>query len=631
MQSITIKNFRGCEEAEIDLDPIALVCGKNGAGKSSIAQAVAATLIRSPAPIQGVTKTAAKAMLRDGTKRGKCTVADDSGTASVNWPGGTVNDEEGPKASLIAAGIQSLATMKPKDASDFLINILDAMPTKEHLKAALGSLNDDMVDAIWNRIEKDGWDKAHARAKERGQQYKGMWEQVTGEKWGSKKGETWGDDISGDEVSLEEIAALEEKRQTLRDNKIRLSADINRIRQNNTKLPALKEELDQCETSATVEQLESTYEEAIKNQATDENVRNDLQAKVDKEDEHRERLDELSVDLTSAIRRRNEWQEEYDKVEKPQQLTQQYTCPCCHEQLVFDADDNLAKYEGISAEQNEMLADQANRVQGNLAETMRECDEITAEVEAVNQLIKECEEARSKLEQLPDGDVTADELSRLKMAITKAKRARQIEEEIKVIETEELGAQELEKEMVTDEELEVMRRDILAKKEAVQVRAKKDEAAKHHLAIISNNQIIDVLAPDGIRRQVLASKLSNINERLQMMADVSGWAPVKISDSLTIDVGKLPYWLLSESEKFRVRVMLQVVVADLDHSSLLVIDAADILDKGGRNGLFALLNMTGMYALVCMTMESPQEVPNLKAAGFGLSYWIGDAVAAQIN
>ena len=360
-------------------------------------------------------------------------------------------------------------------------------------------------------------------------------------------------------------------------------------------------------------------------------MRNDLQAKVDKEDEHRERLDELSVDLTSAIRRRNEWQEEYDKVEKPQQLTQQYTCPCCHEQLVFDADDNLAKYEGISAEQNEMLADQANRVQGNLAETMRECDEITAEVEAVNQLIKECEEARSKLEQLPDGDVTADELSRLKMAITKAKRARQIEEEIKVIETEELGAQELEKEMVTDEELEVMRRDILAKKEAVQVRAKKDEAAKHHLAIISNNQIIDVLAPDGIRRQVLASKLSNINERLQMMADVSGWAPVKISDSLTIDVGKLPYWLLSESEKFRVRVMLQVVVADLDHSSLLVIDAADILDKGGRNGLFALLNMTGMYALVCMTMESPQEVPNLKAAGFGLSYWIGDAVAAQIN
>ena len=43
---ITVKNFRGCAEAHLTLEPVALVCGTNGAGKSSIAQAVAAALGR---------------------------------------------------------------------------------------------------------------------------------------------------------------------------------------------------------------------------------------------------------------------------------------------------------------------------------------------------------------------------------------------------------------------------------------------------------------------------------------------------------------------------------------------------------------------------------------------------------
>lgn len=36
---ITVKNYRGCESAELSIAPLALVAGINGAGKSSIAQA----------------------------------------------------------------------------------------------------------------------------------------------------------------------------------------------------------------------------------------------------------------------------------------------------------------------------------------------------------------------------------------------------------------------------------------------------------------------------------------------------------------------------------------------------------------------------------------------------------------
>jgi len=92
-----------------------------------------------------------------------------------------------------------------------------------------------------------------------------------------------------------------------------------------------------------------------------------------------------------------------------------------------------------------------------------------------------------------------------------------------------------------------------------------------------------------------------------------------------------PYILLSESEKFRCRTALQVAMADLDGSAAVIVDAADILDRGGRNGLFAMLAQSGMRSLVCMTMNGPGDVPDLSKPGLGRSYWIGDAILAPVG
>ena len=63
-------------------------------------------------------------------------------------------------------------------------------------------------------------------------------------------------------------------------------------------------------------------------------------------------------------------------------------------------------------------------------------------------------------------------------------------------------------------------------------------------------------------------------------------------------------------------------MARLDNSAMVVIDAADVLDGTTRSGLFALLEDSGLPALVCMTLTRREQVPDLAAAGLGQSYWL---------
>ena len=90
------------------------------------------------------------------------------------------------------------------------------------------------------------------------------------------------------------------------------------------------------------------------------------------------------------------------------------------------------------------------------------------------------------------------------------------------------------------------------------------------------------------------------------------------------------YLLLSESAKFRVRVVLQIAMAMMDRSQVLVIDAADILDKGGRNGLFKAVKTAGLPVMISMTFDGQELMPDLGKAGIGRSYWIEGGVVVGI-
>jgi hypothetical protein len=80
-----------------------------------------------------------------------------------------------------------------------------------------------------------------------------------------------------------------------------------------------------------------------------------------------------------------------------------------------------------------------------------------------------------------------------------------------------------------------------------------------------------------------------------------------------------------------VRAIVQVAMAKLDGSDMVVLDAADVLDGTTRSGLFAMLEESGLPALVCMTLTRREQVPDLAASELGASYWIEDGIGQPLH
>ena len=85
MQAV-IQNFRGIADGHIDIAPIALLTGRNGAGKTSIARAIGAAVTGQAVPFDKLTKKDCAIMLKDGAKTGAVTLSNEEGSTTFAWP-----------------------------------------------------------------------------------------------------------------------------------------------------------------------------------------------------------------------------------------------------------------------------------------------------------------------------------------------------------------------------------------------------------------------------------------------------------------------------------------------------------------------------------------------------------------
>jgi hypothetical protein len=226
MITIAISNFRGCERAMIECAPVALLGGLNGAGKSSIAQAVGAALSGATLPVAGLGRTAGGVLVRSGAATGVVEVASDDGSAVVEWPAAQLRTGGSPpQASEYAVGLQSIVTMAAKDRLRVMGEYLRADPTRDELAAALAEKGlgyEQVVEAIWTLIEQQGWDGAERVRRERGAEMKGQWRGVTGANYGSKIAATWRPDLA--EIVESDLVAAVSRAQLDRDNAISAQA-----------------------------------------------------------------------------------------------------------------------------------------------------------------------------------------------------------------------------------------------------------------------------------------------------------------------------------------------------------------------------------------------------------------------
>lgn len=154
------------------------------------------------------------------------------------------------------------------------------------------------------------------------------------------------------------------------------------------------------------------------------------------------------------------------------------------------------------------------------------------------------------------------------------------------------------------------------------------EASEKSEAVAHLTAICELLRETGLRKEVLAEKLEDFNAQLIEICKATFWLPVQVNEKMGFTYGERPYGLLSDGEAYRVRATLQLITAKLDGSPLVIFDGADILGKSGRNGLFAALAAWPTPAIVGMTILHRDDMPDLAAAGLGVSCWIDGGVVA---
>lgn len=220
MTTLEITNFRRIKSASLELGGITLLCGENGAGKTSCVQALRMMISNDTTVVDGLLKRDAIKLVHNGEKMGSVILGD--AAAKVTKAGIELAGAE-RIASQIATGAVPFMGMNKKDQLKMLFTIFKAEPdykqfsetltTTINWKGAAPAKIEATLQNIWKKIEADGWDEAAKEVQGMARLRKQQWTEQTGEEWGATKGDTWvpaGQPLSlfvvagGDKISAKE-------------------------------------------------------------------------------------------------------------------------------------------------------------------------------------------------------------------------------------------------------------------------------------------------------------------------------------------------------------------------------------------------------------------------------------------
>lgn len=549
---VSVRDFRGCDRAEIDASGITLLVGDGGSSKTSICMAVAAAGSGQILPVDGLTKGRAGILVRNGTDHARSEIVSDTGRATIRWPQCEYEVEgDAPYASPFAVGLKAFSGLAEKERATVLREYVaeDPTPTKDDLTSELKEyrVSAEVAEVVWKTIDEHGWDAAHVRAKEKGAQLKGQWQEVTGENYGSKKAESWrpegfdeGDPSQTDEGNEESFAAEVE------GTKRRLERAIAQQAVSEAELAAHR-----AAASATVPNIAA-----------------------------------LRSELSTALA---ELEEAKSRRAGLPPATNAPGVPCPH------CGGSLHVYQGRLSKAETIAAPELKK---------REAAILSADKE-VTRLEEKVSHAESSLSDAERAAANRDAAAR-KLSDAEARTG--------------------------GEDPEGVRSSLAAAEAKLAAYRKWRSAKKHHRSILINQAIIDVLDPTGLRRRKLLKLLERLSDEVfAPLCKVAGWKPVTINEALEVCYGGRTFGMLCRSEKKRADIVMQIGMARVDKSALIVIDDAEFIPMGARKGLIMMLAETGIPSIVAMMVPSPGKVPDLTKAGLGKTYWVQDGLVTPVD
>ena len=597
---ISAQNYLGIREADIALDrPVHLFAGRNGAGKSSLMEAVRHALTGETVRVS--LKKEYASLLTDGAESGFVEVVSDGGAYAVALPSGK-GAASGETALPYLLDAQRFASLSPDERRAFLFGLMGLSSSGDAVKKRLADKGfDDARVALVMPLLRAGFEAACKEAQNRARDAKAAWKTVTG-------GETWGKD-KAPKWQPAPLPADAEKAGTRHENAV---AKMKEVEQ---ELGAAQQALGAAKAKAQARQRMAAQRDELAEKAG--------------------RIDRIKAKLGRDEAEVAEWQAKVDETRakagvapvNPKapgefllrglaSVTAEFVeLTCNHPEVEWDssllnrAAAHLAEYRKLHGEPvvGDAPAQPDAEAVAKLPEYKKALALVQSSVANDKRDLAAAEQAAAKLKELDEEAAESIDLEPLQSKVAE------------LTEKRDGWRADAEKYRATAEQ--ASRRQALV-----------DQVAALHADVLAWTDIADALAPYGIPGEMLKEALGPINKRLMRSAGVAQWPSVTIHDDMRVTCGLRHYAMLSDSEKWRADAMIAEAVSYLSGLRLLVLDRFDVLDLTGRADALEWLDALTEAdeidtALVFGTLKSmPSGLPDSMQA-----HWIDGGVVGQMR
>lgn len=571
---IRTTHFIGAREIDVALEtPVAVFAGHNGAGKSSLCEAISAALTGDISRV--ALKKEYGELVTSGKKKAEVVLSTDHGESSITlpdgkWQGLPMNADALP----YVLRPHLFASLKEAERRTFLFGLtgitLNSATVKQQLLDRECSAT--KIEAVLPML-RSGFPAACEFAKDKAKESKGAWKAVTNETWGKDKADGWEAEIP--EYDAKRLASVTEQLATV-DARIE-------------------------EHSRTLGSLQAKRDTYVKHTAS-------IESNATKAKEQTRLVEKLAFDEGELV-----------KAEQLLLEAQQRAGTAPREGLVHDlargvdylmrevvedrdgvdpsVESALSAYEAQYGRLNQAGGDPEARAE--LPKLTNARDLMKRSVDNDKRLLDESKAAAAALELSADIEKVTDE------DVSAVQRS--------------LEAARLQRKTVSEEQDRIRRQKLAA--DAVADTTKK--ASQHHADIAEWLSIADHLAPDGIPGEMLANALKPINGHLADYSASTGWSAVQIEADMTVRYGSRLYTLCSESEQWRADAMIAVAIAVLSGLKLVLLDRMDVLQISARGDLLAWLDELAHFGDLdtAITFGTLKQVPTGLAPSTS-AFWI---------
>jgi len=208
LTNITAQSYLGARAVELAITtPVVLIAGKNGAGKSSLQEAIRHALGGDAARV--ALKKDFKALMSDGASSSYATVATSEGEFSIVLPSGKgMHFDHGALPFVLDPA--RFARLDANERRQFLFGLFNLSPDGPAVVDSLKARGCATAKIEQVRpLLRAGFDAAAKEAQAKARDAKSAWRAVTAEAWGSEKAGKWAAPAPAETYGKDMIAAAE--------------------------------------------------------------------------------------------------------------------------------------------------------------------------------------------------------------------------------------------------------------------------------------------------------------------------------------------------------------------------------------------------------------------------------------